>query len=167
MSRIFKRKIITTVILAVVVVLCLISIFCFSSQDSIQTNDLSRKFTRKICELIFQNFSYLEIGIQNTMVYEMNLFIRKLAHFSIYFFMSMFIYAELVLWIKKYFISGIISVLSCAVYAAVDEFHQSLVPGRTPLVKDVFIDSAGALMGVIFCFLIISVVFFIKNHPEK
>jgi VanZ family protein len=34
-------------------------------------------------------------------------------------------------------------------YAALDEFHQSFVPTRTPLVSDVFIDTAGAAIGLL------------------
>jgi len=34
-------------------------------------------------------------------------------------------------------------------YAALDEFHQKFVPGRTPLVSDVFIDVAGAAIGLL------------------
>jgi VanZ family protein len=33
-------------------------------------------------------------------------------------------------------------------YAATDEFHQSFVPGRTPKVTDVMLDSAGAAFGI-------------------
>ncbi|NHC41026.1 VanZ family protein [Bacillus sp. MM2020_1] len=36
----------------------------------------------------------------------------------------------------------------CVLYAASDEFRQIFVPGRGPLVKDVFIDSAGAVVGI-------------------
>jgi VanZ family protein len=34
-------------------------------------------------------------------------------------------------------------------YAASDEFHQSFVPTRTPLVSDVFIDTAGGAIGLL------------------
>jgi VanZ family protein len=34
-------------------------------------------------------------------------------------------------------------------YAASDEFHQSFVPTRTPLVSDVFIDTAGGTIGLL------------------
>jgi len=34
-------------------------------------------------------------------------------------------------------------------YAATDEFHQRFVPGRTPLVSDVFIDTAGGAVGLL------------------
>lgn len=34
-------------------------------------------------------------------------------------------------------------------YAATDEFHQSFVPGRTALVSDVFVDTAGGALGLL------------------
>jgi VanZ family protein len=34
-------------------------------------------------------------------------------------------------------------------YASTDEFHQRFITSRTPLVSDVFIDTSGAVIGVI------------------
>jgi VanZ family protein len=34
-------------------------------------------------------------------------------------------------------------------YASTDEFHQRFVPSRTPMVSDVFIDTSGAVIGMI------------------
>ena len=42
-----------------------------------------------------------------------------------------------------------IAVLIVFLYAATDEFHQIFVPTRTPLVSDVFIDTSGAIIGMI------------------
>jgi len=39
--------------------------------------------------------------------------------------------------------------LGCAVFAASDEFHQSFVKSRTPSVRDVLLDIAGALFGLL------------------
>ena len=39
--------------------------------------------------------------------------------------------------------------LFCVAYASLDEFHQSFVPGRTPAVRDVMIDSVGALSALL------------------
>jgi len=39
--------------------------------------------------------------------------------------------------------------LGCAVFAASDEFHQSFTESRTPAVRDVFLDIAGALLGLL------------------
>lgn len=38
--------------------------------------------------------------------------------------------------------------LLATLYAATDEYHQVFVPGRTPKVTDVMLDSVGALVGV-------------------
>ena len=46
-------------------------------------------------------------------------------------------------------IRGIVLILSmCVLYAISDEVHQFFVPGRGPQAKDVFIDSAGAVVGI-------------------
>jgi VanZ family protein len=39
--------------------------------------------------------------------------------------------------------------LACAVFAASDEFHQSFIKSRTPAVRDVLLDIAGALLGLL------------------
>jgi VanZ family protein len=46
-----------------------------------------------------------------------------------------------------------LSLLIATAYAATDEFHQFFVPGRTPAVHDVLIDSAGATLALIMAFL--------------
>ena len=48
---------------------------------------------------------------------------------------------------RIYFISTIL----CLVYAALDEYHQTLVPGRDGNIRDVIIDTCGsAFFGMIF-----------------
>ncbi len=162
-----KNKITITFILTIPALFCFGMIFFLSSQDNIQTNDLSQSFTKKIAEILFKNFSSMSIDVQQIIISELNLFIRKAAHFSIYMLMSIFIYAEIVFWTKKYLLSIASTVGICIILAAMDEFHQSLVPGRTPLSKDVIIDCCGALIGAFICFAIISIISFIKTHREK
>jgi VanZ family protein len=41
------------------------------------------------------------------------------------------------------------TILVVFLYASSDEFHQSFVPNRTPLVSDVFIDTAGGILGLL------------------
>ena len=40
-----------------------------------------------------------------------------------------------------------------ALYAATDEVHQSFVPSRSGTIKDVLLDSAGAGLGLLLCWL--------------
>ena len=51
--------------------------------------------------------------------------------------------------------------LGCAVVAASDEFHQSFVKSRTSSVRDVLLDIAGALIGLLIC------ASFANRHPKK
>ena len=46
---------------------------------------------------------------------------------------------------KKYLLAFLI----CVIYAISDEIHQLFVPGRAGQVRDVLIDSAGSLLGII------------------
>jgi VanZ family protein len=39
--------------------------------------------------------------------------------------------------------------VSCALFAASDEFHQTFVKSRTPSVRDVLLDVGGALLGLL------------------
>jgi VanZ family protein len=41
------------------------------------------------------------------------------------------------------------TLLAVFLFAASDEFHQSFVPTRTPLVSDVFVDTAGGALGLL------------------
>ena len=51
--------------------------------------------------------------------------------------------------------------LGCALFAATDEFHQTFVRSRTPSVRDVLLDVAGALLGLLIG------ASFVRHHPEK
>lgn len=58
--------------------------------------------------------------------------------------------------------------LGCAsLYAVVDEVHQHFVEGRSSEVRDVFIDAAGALIGLLGFFVILTVIKAIKTKKSK
>lgn len=81
-------------------------------------------------------------------------FIRKGAHFGSYFLLggSLFLGLQPKLKQKQLVLAGFFAWFSATGYAAIDEFHQMLTGGRTPLFQDVMLDSAGALTA---CLLII------------
>jgi len=49
----------------------------------------------------------------------------------------------------------------CALFAASDEFHQTFVKSRTPAVRDVLLDVAGALIGLLIG------ASFVSQHPKR
>ena len=75
----------------------------------------------------------------------LNILIRKIAHFVIYFVLGFFVIFALSKTTKlNIFNIFIISILICFLYACTDELHQLLVPGRSGEIKDVILDSSGS-----------------------
>jgi VanZ family protein len=84
--------------------------------------------------------------------------IRKCAHLTEYAILAMLLWRALHLsknklpdwsWPK---VGG--TLLLVFLYASSDEFHQRYVPTRTPLVSDVFIDTAGGAVGLLVLWLV-------------
>lgn len=78
-------------------------------------------------------------------------FIRKGAHFGIFFLLGLFTYRALIQTLLKgrkgsSFISSVLFVI---MYAVQDELHQHFTGNRTPLIHDVGIDSIGGLVGIV------------------
>lgn len=84
-------------------------------------------------------------------------FIRKLAHFGTYFILGGSFFLGLFPRIKSLWLAAFFGWLAATGYAGMDEFHQMLTNGRTPLFQDVMLDSAGALTAVLFCWLILGI----------
>lgn len=81
-------------------------------------------------------------------------FIRKGAHFGIYFLLGIFIFMSLYTYFyKNNLLRIIVPWMFTTGLAAFDEFHQGLTGGRSPLVDDVILDSTGALIGIIIVFI--------------
>ncbi|MFV0557138.1 MAG: VanZ family protein [Enterococcus sp.] len=76
-------------------------------------------------------------------------FIRKGAHFMTYFLLGGSFCLALYCKQKNYWWASFFAWLAATGYAGIDEFHQMLTGGRTPLFQDVMLDSAGALTAVL------------------
>lgn len=89
-------------------------------------------------------------------------FLRKLAHFSVYFILTVFFFIGFCqsFELKKAFL---ISFFSSVLYASSDEFHQRFVPNRVGTPTDVLVDSFGALVAILVIYLFLQ--FFSKKSP--
>ena len=52
-------------------------------------------------------------------------------------------------WIRKPFLYGIIVILIVSAYGAIDEIHQSFVPGRDASISDWLVDTIGGILGAL------------------
>ncbi len=76
-------------------------------------------------------------------------YIRKAAHMTEYAILSVLLYLWLENWQLALVKRSVIAVFLAMLYAASDEFHQLFVQGRAGSVRDVMIDSAGAVLGIL------------------
>ena len=150
-----KKKIIITAVITVGVAICMGMIFHFSAQEGEVSDTVSRSFAEKTARFLMINFDDFDEMFRITVTDQLNIFIRKLAHFSVFFSMGALIFGTLSVWMNRFIINILVTLAICGGYACLDEYHQSFVAGRTALVTDVFIDSAGAFIGALLCFVFI------------
>ena len=103
------------------------------------TSDNTSRFLEPLIQWISPNVSEETIELLNAIV-------RKCAHFVEYFIFSLLVLRSLRrgrgAWSLKW---ALVTIGIVAGYASVDEFHQSFVPGRTPAIRDVLLDTAGGV----------------------
>lgn len=130
------------------------AIFYMSAQPAAESNDLSKGIVEKIFVTLSKIFFLdIETITINHMVLGSNHYLRKSAHFIVYFILGILVAFVL---IKNSFKGKAIyiSFLLCVLFAISDEIHQLFVAGRGGLLKDSILDSLGALTGILFYFLV-------------
>lgn len=90
-------------------------------------------------------------------------FIRKAAHFGTYFILGGSFFLGINPRVKHLGISFLFAWLSATGYAALDEFHQMMTGGRSPLFQDVVLDSSGAILA---CLLLVGYFLWINRQKR-
>jgi VanZ family protein len=107
---------------------------------------------------------WLRPGMSPKAIWTILIIARKCAHVTEYAVLALLLLRALrsvsALRTKTLVVFGGV-LLGCATFAASDEFHQTFVKSRTPSVRDVLLDVAGALLG-----LLIGATF-VRHHPKK
>ncbi len=112
-------------------ILIMILIWCFSAQNNTESDGISIPLATLL-------------GLENGVL-------RKIAHFTIYLILGVsLVFAFKSLKPKQFpeFKPLIISLVIATIYAMLDEYHQSFIPGRDGNPADILIDSLGALAGI-------------------
>ena len=156
----------SVVISWILVLAVMLIIFGFSAQVAEDSSEISEGFIATIYRI------YLKItgvpcstGEFEASVQAMQNVVRKLAHFTLYSILGfLFSNAYMRTGFVKFFP---LAVLSSALYAVTDEFHQLFVDGRSGELRDILIDSCGAFTGA-FIFTIITFLWrkLWKKHSE-
>ena len=123
----------------------LIAIFCFSAQPASQSNGVSKK----LAEMVVKWMSWFATKYT---IRQRNYILRKLAHFTLYFLLGCGLTGLLRTGRKT--LPAITAVPIGAVCAVLDEWHQSFVPGRSPQLRDIGLDTCGVAAAVVLLLLI-------------
>lgn len=152
-------------IFAIIIVINCVTIFSFSAQNA----EKSKKTSSVVVERVVDSIVNINKNIKKESIIEnVTFYVRKTAHFSIYTSLGIWLMCEA----NTFEISKkrrlLICVMFGALYALSDEFHQGFVSGRSPEIRDVFIDTCGVLCGCIIALIIVKVVdrFFSKNKAK-
>ncbi len=150
----------------VLLILVMGSMYYFSSQDGITSSGQSNKVIEvidKVRDKVTLKDNRL-ISIKEKVFNKLKNYgregyvVRKIAHFSIYACIGIVMAYVIYLFSKKAFISSFLAFMLTSMYAYYDEYRQLSVIGRSGSLKDVLIDSSGALVGV-GIFFILTIVF--------
>ena len=121
-------------------------LFFFSGQNAAESSSLSLRVT----EFVLRMLPFLHYTVE-----ELHPILRDMAHFAIFAVEGALLGAAMMTTLRERFMGGLLSVLCCAVVAVLNEYHQSFSLGRSCEVKDMLIDSAGGLTGVLFAALVL------------
>mgnify|MGYP002517111137 CR=1 FL=1 len=137
----------------------MLMIFRFSSQNADDSSVESLRITRDLLVAVRDQLQLSWTPEELSFYIEQSeFFVRKLAHFSEYALLGISLILPLIVYYSDRFRRKILFLISwgiCAAYAVLDEFHQSFSPGRSPQLRDVVIDSCGALAGILLGLLIL------------
>lgn len=136
------------------VIAVMVTIFCFSAQPAQQSSETSIGIVEIIIKNTVPDYQQMKPEKQTQIREKITHAVRKCGHFTEFCALGIVtaIHAHIA---RKYkgrkdakLKTFLITLSFCAVYAASDEIHQIFVPGRGPGVKDVLIDTSGALFGI-------------------
>jgi VanZ family protein len=96
---------------------------------------------------------WLAPDISDAAIASIQLLVRKCAHLTGYAILAALLYRAVCR--GRYLLgrAAALAFLIAALYAALDEFHQSFVPSRTGTPRDVVIDCIGAAIGLALCLI--------------
>ncbi len=144
------------IILSILIIVWMATIFMFSNQWSQKSSNVSGKTIRFILDKlsITENMDKVQI---DKLVEKLQTPIRKLAHFSIYALGGIISFIFINEYNLKHGKKLLFALAICVIYAIVDEIHQYFIPGRSCEIRDVLIDSTGAILGIFISNLFIKI----------
>ena len=144
------------IIFAVLAVLWCGTIFMLSGEKAEESSETSGFFVDLVCDIFVPDLDELPEDRQAEIKDNITFVIRKGAHFTAYGILGAFSFGAFG-FIKRRKLRAAAAVGFAALYSVSDEIHQSFVGGRSCEVRDMLIDTCGALTFVLIILLIIRI----------
>lgn len=144
-------------VLWVLIILWMTAMFWFSHQEAAQSKRTSSEFIISVVEFFDFDNSLTELEKEN-IAENLTFIVRKGAHFCAYAVFGVLVFFLLAEYGIKRLRQLIFSVGAAFLYACSDEFHQTFIKGRSGELRDIIIDTLGALFGVLAISLISMIV---------
>ena len=129
-------------------------IWGFSAQTAAVSGNLSDRLLWRLMALLSPAFAGAEIQVQNAAVELLSFFERKAAHMFLYFVLILLLWLALLPWIRGKRRQIAVSFALCVILAALDEYHQTFIPGRSGQMRDVAVDLFGAALALLLAALL-------------
>ena len=134
------------------VALCMGVIFYLSARPATESQEMSDSLMFKFIEIF---------GIEIS-----GRFIRKLAHATEFFSLAVLLFNAIYVTFKHK-MTWAFALCVAILYAISDEIHQLFVEGRACQLKDVLIDSSGAIVGILISLIILKLINSRKERGKK
>ena len=176
MSAETRRKwislfIVLAILLTVAVLINMAVIYFLSSESKEDSGTRSTGVVEFFMHLLHPDYDDLDWDTQMEIMASTHHLVRKLAHFAEFGLLG-FLTTGLVVyvngrkhWIKRW-LEWVIPTVFCLLYAISDEVHQ-IFSDRGSSAKDVAIDFAGAVVGILVMHAIVGIVRTVKKRRER
>ena len=125
-------------------------IFIMSNTSSVESTKQSKTLINNVL-LTTNKITNIDIDSVTKIIHKP---VRKLAHITEFFILSIIVIILLKNKIIDYNKLLLISISICFIFACLDEYHQTFIPGRTGQFSDVLIDMIGVLFGSLIMYYI-------------
>jgi VanZ family protein len=171
-----KRKwisvfVVLAILLTVAVLINMAIIYFFSSESKEDSGTRSTGVVTCLMHILHPDYDDLDWDTQMEIMASTHHLVRKLAHFAEFGLLG-FLTTGLVIyvnrrkrWIKRW-LEWVIPTVFCLLYAISDEVHQ-IFSDRGSSAKDVMIDFAGAVTGMLIMQAIVGIVRAVRRRRER
>ncbi len=153
-------------ILLLFIILNLATIFCFSHQNGTQSSAVSNAISRRI-EVKTPDYETKNQGERNLLHNHTQRYLRQGAHVILFFTLGVLVLLFFGTFPLRWYVRASLTLVFGFLCAIGDEFHQTLVPGRTAQWSDIDRDLQGIVFGIALILLIQLVTAMVTKYQKK